>query len=516
MNHGRVPLFRSLVRALREARRLSRRELLKSGALAGAAAILPGCATSGKLKPGSAARLRGPVAVVGGGIAGLTAAWRLSQAGAEVHLYEASHRTGGRMWTKRQFNAEGMFCELGGELVDSNHTALIRLAREFDVDIQPLRRGEKGVDLYFIGGERFTDADLLPAYANLAARIAADAAGLWDAQGQPTEKARRLDRLSLRRYLTEAGAGTAPWLIRALDIAYLCEFGLETDRQSALNLVDFIGTDTSDGFELFGDSDEAHRIAGGNETLPEAVRRALEGRVQIHLAHVLTGLAMDGDQLWLTLRNGQASVTKSYAHVICAIPFTLLRRVPGWDALPLTAEKKRIIRELTYGMNTKSMWGWQRRAWRESPLPGRAEFCNGAVVSTQGYQQVWETSRGQQGVSGILTNFMGGDTAAGYAQTRAADARFLDEIAAVFPALRGLHDGHRAVLHWPRMKWSLGSYSAPGIGQYTWMYPAAAAPSLGGVLHFAGEHTSGESGGFMNGAVESGERAAAELLGVTA
>lgn len=510
MNQGRVPLFRSLTSALRQARNLSRRDFLTLGAAAGAVSALPGCVTASK---SAKLRLQGPVAVVGGGIAGLTAAYRLMKAGAEVHLYEASNRTGGRMWTKRNFNSEGMFCELGGELVDSNHTALISLARELGVGIQPLRKGEKGVDLYYINKERYTDADLIPAYANLAGRIAADAEGLYDKQDEATEKAKALDRISLRRYLADAGAGTAPWLVKALEIAYLCEYGLETDRQSALNLIDFIGTDTKKGFEMFGDSDEGHRIAGGNESLPEAVRRAIDGKVQVLTAHVLTALAMDGERLELTLRNGKSEFSKSYDHVVCAIPFTLLRMVRGWDKLPLEAEKKRVIRELTYGMNVKSMWGWKNRAWRESPLPGREVFCNGAVVSSQGYQQVWETSRGQKGHAGILTNFMGGDTAARYQQTKENDTRFLSEVTAVFPGLNGQHDGNRAVLNWPKMKWTLGSYSATGIGQYTWMYEAAAASDLGGALHFAGEHTSLESGGFMNGGVESGDRAAKELLG---
>ncbi len=435
------------------------------------------------------------------------------KAGAEVHLYEAANRTGGRMWTKRNFNKEGMFCELGGELVDSNHTALMHLAKELGVGIQPLRKGEKGVDLYLINGERYTDADLIPAYAGLARRIAADAEGLWSESGEATDKAKKLDTMNLRRYLADAGAGTAPWLMKALEIAYLCEYGLETERQSALNLIDFIGTDTKQGFEMFGDSDEAHRIAGGNESLPEAVRRAIEGRVKINMGHSLTSIAMDGERLKLSFLAAGGQCSLSYDHVVCAIPFTMLRTVKGWETLPLTSEKKRVIRELTYGMNVKSMWGWSGRAWRESPIPGHKEFCNGAVVSTNGYQQVWETSRGQKGSSGILTNFMGGDTAANYLHSKKNDARFLAEIGETFPALRGAHDGNRAVMNWPKMKWSRGSYSATGVGQYTWMYKAAAASELGGALLFAGEHTSMVSGGFMNGGVESGERAAKELLG---
>ena len=67
--------------------------------------LLPACATTG----GGSKRT---IAIVGGGIAGLTAAWRLVNQGHTVHLYEGSQRTGGRMFTKRQFNADGQFVEL--------------------------------------------------------------------------------------------------------------------------------------------------------------------------------------------------------------------------------------------------------------------------------------------------------------------------------------------------------------------------------------------------------------------
>lgn len=512
MQNGRVPLFRSVIKALRAAGRVSRRQFIRTTAAAGASLLLPGTGYSADGKK-SARKIKGPVAVVGGGIAGLTAAYRLMKAGVEVELFEASNRFGGRMWTKRKFNAEGMFCELGGELVDSNHNALISLAKELNVGIQPLREGEKGVDLYYINKERYTDADLIPAYADLAKRIAADAEGLTDANGEYTDKAKRLDAISLRAWLAEAGAKTDPWLVRILEIAYLCEYGLETDRQSALNLIDFIGTDTKEGFEMFGDSDEAHRIAGGSESLPEAVRRGIGEKVRLHTTHALTAMAMDGERLKLSFVAGKKRLTKSFRHVICAIPFTVLRSVEGWEKLPLSDEKKRVIRELTYGRNVKSMWGFKSRAWREAPLPGREGFCNGCVITSQGYQQVWETSRGQKGSAGILTNFMGGDTAANYKQSKEANQRFLAEIAETFPALKNAFDGSRAVMDWPKMKWMLASYSATGVGQYTWMYEAAAKPDLGGALVFAGEHTSSESPGFMNGGVESGERAARELLG---
>jgi monoamine oxidase len=510
MSQGRTPLFRSLTSQLKAAHRSgkgwTRREFMGSSAAAIAAATLPSCVGLG---PDRHRKIDGPVIIVGGGIAGLTAAYTLMKAGVDCEIYEGSQRFGGRMFTKRNFNSDGMFCELGGELVDTHHKQIIHLCKELGVGVQALKTGEKGLDFYHADGRIYTDKDIVPAFQSLARRIAADASGLTNAKGEYTAKARKLDAVSLRAYLADAGTETPPWLIKMLDVAYACELGLDTDQQSALNLVDLISPHTGDGFELFGESDEAWRIEGGNDTLPTAVFNKIAGKVKTHPGHELKAIATGGSSVALTFRNGGETVRRESAHVICAIPFTILRGIEGIRSLPLSAAKKRAIAEMGYGTNMKIMWGVKDRVWRQ-PTEGRTFLCNGSVVSDQPYQQVWETSRGQKGSSGIITNFIGGTAGASWKPSRLQ--AFPAEVQKVFPALAGQWDGNRAIMNWPQSRWMKGSYSSPRPGQYTWMYEAAAAPELEGALHFAGEHTSSESGGFMNGGVESGQRAAKELL----
>ncbi|MBY0420985.1 MAG: FAD-dependent oxidoreductase [Parvularculaceae bacterium] len=112
----------------------------------------------------------------------------------------------------------------------------------------------------------------------------------------------------------------------------------------------------------------------------------------------------------------------------------------------------------------------------------------------------------------MLTNFMLSTPAEGETATR---EKLLDDgLAALNPAIAGALDkSRRAVMPWGRHPQVKGSYAGPLIGQYTTLVEAGAPPELGGRLHFAGEHTSAKSMGFMNGAVESGERAAREILG---
>ena len=158
------------------------------------------------------------------------------------------------------------------------------------------------------------------------------------------------------------------------------------------------------------------------------------------------------------------------------------------------------------------MFGFTDRHWRR-PLPAREDFCNGNLYADLPFQTVWESSRSQDGESGILTNFMGGSAGAQYSPDRLE--KFLAELDQVFPGIRGKHDKNSTMMNWPAMKWMKASYSCPLVGQATWIADAAAAPELSGRLCFAGEHTSGDFGGFMNGGVESGERAAKELAEAT-
>ena len=531
MPQGRTPLFRKLTqtvqrahwlnqnpqhRALffeaRDASRVSRRDFVRmlsaAGLLTAAGGLAPRFARGGESpKPG--ARGGDPVAILGAGLAGLTAAYRLLQAGIPCEIFEGSERTGGRVLTKTDFNKDAMFCELGGELVDTNHADLIALAGELRVEIQELKGEDKGADLYFFGGKHYTDEQLIPAFQPFATKLAADLKGIYDAEENFTAKARKFDELSLAQYLAETGKGVEKWVVDMLRVAYTIEYGREADEQSSLNLITLLKADTNEGFKIFGDSDESKRIKGGSSSLPNALAKALEGKVRINQSHRLVRMTQAGANMTLSFATEGSSKEVKFTRVVCALPFTMLRQVEGIKALALSQKKQEAIARLGYGNNAKVMYGFTERWWRNPALKLPAP-SNGSIFTDLPLQCTWESSRGQAGLSGILTNFLGGAGAKPFTTERFD--KFRDELGRVFPGIVEKFDGKRALMNWPEYKFTRGSYTCPLVGQYTTLLNVTGEPELDGRLVFAGEHTSGEFSGFMNGAVQSGNRAAKEIL----
>lgn len=511
MTSARTPWLRQVRKFLQEslpedssARLVGRRRFLQLAGASAGLAVFQWPESSVQAAEGE------PIAIVGGGAAGLTAAYRLMTAGREVHLFEAADRVGGRMFTKRNFNQEGMFVELGGELVDTNHAAILALAKELGLETQNLLEGEKGGDKFFFGGKHYSHHDIIEGFKPLGMIIAADVEKMYDSEDNFTAHAAELDQISMADYLKKASETVAPWVIDFIIAAYEPEYGLEAAQMSCLNLVDFIEPDTSAGLKIFGDSDEALRIKGGNGSVPEALEKLLETQITIHRGARLVAITQSEKGISITTETKKEPKTSTWSKVILSLPFTQLRKVAGIYDLPLSDGKKKAIKEMAYGMNVKVMYGFTEKVWR-TPAREGAEIFNGSVFGdAPTFQNVWETSRGQEGKSGIITNLLGATRRVKYS----ADAMktYLDELDQVFPGIKASHDNNKAVMNWPNMPFNEGSYSCPLVGQYLWIAKAAAATECDGSLLFAGEHTSVVSSGFMNGAVDSGNRAAREIL----
>jgi monoamine oxidase len=157
------------------------------------------------------------------------------------------------------------------------------------------------------------------------------------------------------------------------------------------------------------------------------------------------------------------------------------------------------------GRNSKLCVQFHRRHWVD--LNG-----NGETFSDRGYQNTWELTRAQAGTAGILVDYTGGNVAStfGSGTPESRGALFLQQIEPVLPGLSSQWNGRATVDFWQANPFTLGSYSYYKVGQYIQF--AGVEGEQQGNCHFAGEHTSIEAQGYLNGAVESGERVAAEVL----
>jgi monoamine oxidase len=506
---ARSPLFRTLRRLARRAHAAnqgdpapaprrdgpSRRDVL-FGSL-GAAALLPLASACGDNS--------GPtIAIIGGGIAGLTAAHFLAEAGVQAEVYEASMRAGGRMYTARGMLAGDQLVELGGELVDSDHVVIPTLLELYGFTLDDLKEATAGLaqDVFFFGGAAVSEAAIVAAFRPVAARMAtAVAAG--DAS---EDEFARIDAMSIPEWLErEAGLPADALLRRVLEVAYVGEFGLEVEEQSAWNLITLIDYTTPDPFRIFGDSDERYHAHQGSDALPTAIAERLADR--LHFDHALTRVAQSGSAFQLTFaRAGADDLGVRADHVVYALPFTKLREV-DLARSGLSEEKRTIIDELGYGTNSKLMLQFSERHWETAHQAAGSCFTDVGQL-----QSTWATSRGQAGAQGILTNFVGGarGIAIGDGTPEAQAQTVLPWIDAVFPGTSARYLGGSAIrYHWPSAPFMKGSYTAYKKGQWAFFGLEGARE---GNQHFCGEHCSENFQGYMEGGAETGALVAAELL----
>ncbi|MCT9934210.1 FAD-dependent oxidoreductase [Planotetraspora sp. A-T 1434] len=490
---------------------MSRRHLLRAAAAAGTMAGLGATTAYGLATPSRAQAATAPrIVVIGAGLAGLTAAYELKKAGYTATVYEASDRLGGRCWSDRSTFAEGQIAEHGGELIDQGHTALLQLTQELGLTTQNLLAAEPNGSepIYYFDGGRYDYAtakgDLQGIWQQL--HSDASAASYPTLYSSYTQRGYELDHMSVRDWINAyVPGGIGSRLGQLLDVAYNIEYGAETSQQSSLNLIYLLAYQGAGNIRIFGKSNEKYHVLGGNDQVATRLAAALTG--QIKLGTALRALADRGDGTWaVTVGSpGSSKSTTTIAdRVVLALPFSLLRDV-DLSSAGFPARKAKAIAESRMGTNSKLQLQFSRRYWYE--LGG-----NGESYADTGYQSTWEVTRAQSGTSGILVDYTGGAPGADFGTLTPAQyaARFLGQLEPAMPGITPLWNGRVLLNHWASYPWTRGSYSYWGVGQYTTVV-GVEREAVGG-CHFAGEHTSVDFQGYLNGAVESGQRAADEVI----
>jgi monoamine oxidase len=536
---ARTPLMRALQRLAREhegAARLgitaeqfrqreqetgfSRREFFKRTGAVGAAAAVTGSLSLAR--PAAAAAAAPRIAIVGGGIAGLTAALTLQDKGVYSDVYESSGRLGGRMhsdWTEfgHGFWDNGQQAELCGELIDTNHKTILQLAQRFSLPTVDLLAAQPNgtTDTYWIFGADYpysqASNDFQAVHNTLQGQV--QATGYPTLYNSFTSAGQFFDQMTLYDWITNYVAGGHNSQMGALlNAAYNEEYGAETPDQSSLNLIYLLGFQASPGnFSIYGKSDERYHIVGGNSNLPLAIAKSLPGG-SLHTGYRMTAIGTNSDgTITVSFDNG-SKVTAD--HVILCMSFSVLRTLnykkAGFDALKQTA-----ITQLGSGLNVKLNLQFASRIWN-------SDASTGSLYTDLAFQSGWDVTRGQSGSTGIFVEYPGANVSNSMAQsnpytTTATNPQvttfaqqLLGQMEPIFPGITKQWNG-KAMLSTPFTDPNfLCSYSYWKPGQYTGF--SGYEKVRQGNIHFAGEQCSINFQGFMEGGAAEGMRAANEIL----
>ena len=443
------------------------------------------------------------VAVIGAGFAGLSAAWYLHQCGARTTVYEAQSRVGGRVLTDRQFISNKLV-EAGAELIGENHPLWWRLAGQFGLRMTPLTGEDeyerRGLETRLrMNGHTLTKAELDKLETDLLPhldRIGREAKPIVAERPWDSPNAKKTDKMTVKDKLDlMLGTGTGTSHVRQwFELVLGNDNCAPVSKQSYLGLLALVSAgrmgDDAAGLRGYWDSTETHRCTEGNQQLAVELGGALP---DVRLGDPVTKVEVELDlippvRIWT--RDGPER-GESFDFVILAAPPKVWKDItfkPGFAAADRTIQDGPAVKYLT---------SYDNKFWEA------AKLAPSAVWDELG--SVWESTDGQPaGSSGFgLSVFSGGDhVLSGGATAYAA------KLATFFPG----GTVRRARLEdWTRAPRIMTGYSVPGRGEVTTIAPKLYEPHRQR-LYFAGEQTCPGFFGYMEGALQSGARAARDIV----
>src|SRR5207244_6554033 len=244
-----------------------------------------------------------------------------------------------------------------------------------------------------------------------------------------------------------------------------------------------------------------YRIEGGNDRVTAALAGLLGPRVQLNTE--LVAVSQRGREVRASLKQRRSVSQLTCDYAVLALPASILRRVPITPPLP--AQQHEAISRLRYGRATKTLLQFSRRFWRGAGRPR-------AFGSDLPFGAVWDGNEEQRGRAGILSLLAGGSASDA---TQALVAK--DGMRALASQLDWLGSSGAELRQSRRVVWETDPWARGGYAYFDPAFDPALRQWLArpfGRLFFAGEHPSFRWPGYVDGAVESGRRAAAEIEAV--
>lgn len=478
---------------------LNRRHLLLAGLAAPLAGALPSIATAAPVTSLPKAAKAQRIIVIGAGMAGLSAAHQLIQAGHEVLILEAQTRAGGRVLSVREPFADGLFGEAGAFWIPDDHWLTMHYVGMFDLPLVPLD-ARTTLKNYYIRGKRIRVGDgsvdwpvtlredefgLAP--EKLIAKYISDAlAAIGDpsAADWPQPHLKSYDDMTFLGLLEKAGA--SPGAIEIVRAGYLDLWGDGIHKASALGLLRDI---------KLNHLKICHKIAGGNDKLPHALAKRLGANIRYGTP--VESISQTSEGVSVRVRGG---VLHNADRLVCTIPFPVLRDIEIEPAF--SAKKVHAIQTLPYTSVARVFLQTRERFWDAQGFSGY--FATDLPVGLVG-----DCASYQPGTRGLLEAYVTGAAAREITAMAPADrvSYTLEQLEGPYPGVARQFEGGNAKC-WDEDPWFRGDYAWFQSGQVLELYQDVVRAEQR--IHFAGEHASPWPG-WIQGAIHAGHRAAREI-----
>ena len=444
------------------------------------------------------------VLVVGAGLAGLTTARGLTAAGQSVLVLEARDRVGGRVVNSAL--GDGKIVEMGGQWAGPGQDRVLALAAELGVATFPTY--DTGRNVLHFNGKRGVYTGAIPRINPLVLADVAQAQARFESMAKrvplqapwTASRAARLDSQTFETWVRRNTASTGARTLLAL--AAEAVFAAEPGDVSLLHVLFYAhsGGSLQRLIDTTGGAQQ-DRFVGGSALLAERLAEHLGA--QVRLSAAVRRVETRGESVLAVTDAGEFSGRR----IVVTAPPLLAGRIEYDPALPPAREQ--LTQRTPMGSVIKCQVIYDEPFWRKDGLSGQA------TGDGEGSRVVFDNSP-PDGSPGVLLAFLEGDEARRLGRA-AADVRrqaVVDSLVRYFGPRAGSPEAYLE-LDWQQEKWSGGCYGTL-FGPNVWTRYGAALREPAGLVHFAGTETSPVWAGYMDGAVRSGERAAAEVLAALA
>lgn len=419
------------------------------------------------------------VIILGAGFAGLAAGLKLSRAGVKVTILEARKRAGGRVFSHLPKNAGSQVIELGAEWIGESHTRVLELCEEFQLTVEDNRFE---TDLILAGKYSKTGSwqfgdEMEKFWANIATE--------WEKLSKNQKE--KLDKTDWWRFLSEKGIPAKDLFLR--DLIDSTDFGESIRHTSAYA-----------AFAEYAESSEKNemdfKIKGGNSKLTDAMVAAL-GADKILLDHTAVSVDQRGkNKVSVTCQNGKIYEADQ---MICTLPTKALMLVQWNPGLP--AATRDALMALQYSRIGKFPMVFSDRFWK------REDFD---MVTDTPAHYFYHGTKNQLGKSGVLMCYAVGEKAdvLGSVGEKQREQIILEALRPAFGNVKK-YLKENLMYYWGNDAYSSGAYAFYGKNQWFPVMSELKKPFQ--QVCFAGEHLA-DWQGFMEGAINTGEDAAAYIL----